>query len=57
MGERRLRRETVEGFPLFVSGEARAVGERRYLERRDFLTLAAMRMRKAFSRMNPAASA
>ena len=27
-GERRLRRETVEGFPLFVSTEARAEGER-----------------------------
>jgi len=29
MGEGRLRRETVEGFPLFVGGEARAEGERR----------------------------
>ena len=29
VGEGRLRRETVEGFPLFVSGEARAERERR----------------------------
>jgi hypothetical protein len=29
VGEGRLRRETVEGFPLFVGGEARAEGERR----------------------------
>ncbi len=34
MGERRLRRETVKGFPLFVSGEARAERERRDSERR-----------------------
>src|SRR5207253_5650150 len=31
VGEGRLRRETVEGFPLFVGGEARAEGERRPL--------------------------
>src|SRR5215210_5426900 len=29
LGEGRLRRETVKGFPLFVSGEARAFRERR----------------------------
>ena len=29
MGERRLRRETVEDFSLLVSAEARAGGERR----------------------------
>ena len=29
MGEGRLRRETVEGSPPFVGGEARAEGERR----------------------------
>ena len=29
LGEGRLRRETVEGFSLFVGGEARAEGERR----------------------------
>src|SRR5687768_8313133 len=35
LGEKRLRRETVEGFPLFVGGEARAAGERRLLDPRQ----------------------
>jgi hypothetical protein len=39
MGEGRLRRETVEGLPLFVSGEARAERERRASDMISFLPL------------------